>query len=94
VRWEPDGRAAEIDLGRRVSVSLARLEEDITRGQVVSAHSLLGSDGGPWQVLARGTTVGYARLHGFASTPVQRVRVVIDEEIFSGARLTIRLFSQ
>ncbi len=92
ITWQPDGRAAEIDLGRRVSVSLARIEEDITGGQVLAAHSLLGSDGGPSRALARGTTIGYARIHRFEPTPVLRIRLVIDEALAPPEKLAIRLY--
>lgn len=93
VRWQPDGRAAEIDLGHRVTIALARLGEDITRGQVVAGYSLFGSDEGLWRLLARGTTLGYARIARFEPAAVQRVRVVIDEAIAPPRTLAIRLYA-
>ena len=93
VTWQTNWRAAEIDLGRSVEVSIARLEEDITHGQVVAAYSLLGTDDGPWRPLSRGATIGYARIDRFDKTTVRRVRVVIDEAIALPVRLAVKLYA-
>jgi len=93
VTWQTDWRGAAIDLGRSVTVSIARLEEDITHGQVVSAYSLLGSDGGPWRALSRGTTIGYARIVRFEPTPVQRLRLTIDDAVAPPVKIAVRLYA-
>jgi alpha-L-fucosidase len=93
VTWQTDWRAAEIDLGRSANVSIARLEEDITRGQVVGAYSLLGSDGGAWRMLARGTTIGYARIARFEPSTVRRVRLVIEDAVAPPVKLTVKLYA-
>ncbi len=93
VTWQTDWRAAEIDLGRSVDVSIARLEEDVTQGQVVAAYSILGSDGEPWRPVSRGTTIGYARIDRFETTRVRRVRVVIHEALAPPLKLTVKLYA-
>jgi alpha-L-fucosidase len=93
VTWQTDWRGADIDLGRTVTVSVARLEEDITYGQVVAAYSLLGSDGGPWRPLAHGTTVGYARIERFQPSTVRRVRLKIEDAVAPPVKITVRLYA-
>src|SRR5205823_13807363 len=61
VDWRVTGArsaAAELDLGRTVTVGVSRLEEDITGGQCVARYAVLGAqaDGAAWRELARGTT--------------------------------------
>jgi hypothetical protein len=43
----------------------------------VSAFTVEGAADAGWQVLARGTTIGYRRLDRVARTPVRRVRVTV-----------------
>jgi alpha-L-fucosidase len=93
VTWQTDWRAADIDLGRIATVSIARLEEDITHGQVVAAYSLLGSDGGPWRMLSHGTTIGYARIDRFEPAGVRRVRLVIDDAVAPPVKITVKLYA-
>jgi alpha-L-fucosidase len=93
VTWQTDWRAADIDLGRSVTIGLARLEEDIAHGQVVSAYSLLGSDGGAWRAFSRGTTIGYARIARFEPTRVRRVRLTIDDALAPPVKVVVRLYA-
>jgi alpha-L-fucosidase len=94
VTWQTDWRAADLDLGLTTTVSLARLEEDIVRGQVVAAHTLLGSeDGDSWRVLTRGATIGYARIARFEPATVRRVRLVINEAIAPPVKITVKLYA-
>ena len=72
---------AEIDLGRTASVGIIDLREDITRGQVIARHSIEGRLDGDWQVLARGTTIGFRRLHRLAPVAVRHVRLVIEDAV-------------
>ncbi len=72
---------SEVDLGRTVAVGIADLREDITRGQAVARYSLEGTDGGAWQALARGTTIGYRKLDRFTPVRVRRVRLVIEDAV-------------
>ncbi len=91
--WQAAGPAsAELNLGRATNVSIARLEEDITKGQSVSRYTLFGSDGGDWRQLSTGTTIGYARLDRFPATSMSRVRLVIDSAVSQPQPIKIRLF--
>lgn len=74
----PRSGTMNIEYGHSVTVSIADLREDISRGQIVSRYELTGSNGGSWSTLARGTTVGYRKLDRFAPTPVQRVRLTVE----------------
>jgi alpha-L-fucosidase len=93
VTWQTDWRAADIDLGRTTTVGIVRLEEDITRGQVVGAYSLLGSDGGAWHPLSRGTTIGYARIDRFQPSTVRRVRLTIDDAAAPPVKIAVKLYA-
>jgi alpha-L-fucosidase len=89
----PPPSEKEVDLGRSVPVSMVRLAEDITRGQVVARYRVLGSNGGEWQPLSRGTTIGYAKLDRFAPTTVRRVRVVVDEVVAPAGPIDVKVFA-
>jgi alpha-L-fucosidase len=96
VTWRRTGaRTAEgdVDLGRTVVAGTVRIEEEIARGQAVARYAVYGSDGGPWQVLSRGTTIGYAKLDRFAPTAVRRVRLVIEDAVAAPEPVTVRLYA-
>jgi alpha-L-fucosidase len=92
-RASTTGAEAEMDLGRTVRVGLARLEEDISRGQAVARYTLYGSDGGAWQPLSSGTTIGYARLDRFPPTPIRRIRLVVDQTVAAPEPIRIGLYA-
>jgi alpha-L-fucosidase len=82
--WKVTGaRTAELEmtLASPSTVSAARMEEDITKGQLVARYSLLGADGGDWRPLLTGTTIGYARLQRFVPTKVRRLKLVIEDAL-------------
>jgi len=83
---------AVIDLPQTVTAEIARLEEPIERGQAVAAHTLSVSDGGPWQVLERGSTVGYARLVRFPPTQVRRIKLTVDQAVAAPEQVHLRLY--
>ena len=65
-------------LSRDVSIGVIRLEEPIERGQSVTSFELEGAaDGEDFTPIARGTTIGYARLERFAGRRVRQVRLTI-----------------
>ena len=71
----------EIDLGREVNVSIADFSENIMKGQVVSRYTLEGTMDGSakrWEVLSRGTTIGYRKLDRFAPTRVRGLRLTLE----------------
>ncbi|MFI5279725.1 MAG: alpha-L-fucosidase [Gemmatimonadales bacterium] len=94
--WRVTGeRTAElvVNLGRPASLAVADCREDITQGQVISQHAIEGWDGAEWRPLARGTTIGYRRLHHLEPFQVRRVRVRIEDAVAQPARLRVGLYS-
>jgi alpha-L-fucosidase len=87
----PNGKRQEYDWP--LVFGLVRIEEEIARGQAVARYAVYGSDGGPWQVLSRGTTIGYAKLDRFAPTAVRRVRLVIEDAVAAPEPVTVRLYA-
>ena len=83
----------DIDLGRAALVSMADLREDIARGQAAARYTLAGADSGDWQVLARGTTIGYRKLDRFAPARVRRVRLSIDDAAATPQPVRVALFA-
>ncbi len=90
----PGGRSAEasIDLGRTTTVGIVDLAEDITRGQSVAHWRVEGSNGGPWSLLASGTTVGYRRLARCRPTRARRVRLRVADQYGRAPELRVRLY--
>jgi alpha-L-fucosidase len=88
------GRARiEWELERPARPRIARLAEDITRGQRVASYRIEGLQGGQWQELASGTTIGHAKLDRVSDGPaLRRVRVVIEESIDRPEPLALQLF--
>jgi alpha-L-fucosidase len=84
----------ELDLGRAVTIGVARLEEDIARGQSVARYTLYGAVDDDWKALAHGSTIGYAKLDRFEPVTVRRVRLAIEDaaEIPEGA--AVRLYNR
>jgi alpha-L-fucosidase len=96
VTWRRTGaRTAERDIGleRTVPADVVRIEEDIARGQAVARYAVYGSDGGPWHVLSRGSTIGYAKLDRFAPTAVRQIRLVIEDAVAAPEPVTVRLYA-
>jgi len=99
VTWRVTGGAgrsavAEVDLGRTVRIGLARLGEEIARGQCVARYAVQGTveSAGDWRELARGTTVGYRKVDRFEPTPARRVRVVVEDAVAPPRPLRIGLY--
>ena len=85
----------ELDINRTVNVAIADLREDITRGQLIASYSLEGRAADAWVPLSRGTTVGYRKLDRFEPTPINRIRLTIEDAIATptAERLTVGLYS-
>jgi alpha-L-fucosidase len=87
VRWTSGGPSgvkatALVDFGKDVAIGVTRISEDISRGQAVARYSIQVQQAdarAPWQTVARGTTIGYARIDRFPAVTVRRLRVVIEE---------------
>ena len=72
---------------------IARLAEDITRGQRVAAYRLEGSQGGKWRELSSGATIGHAKLDRLSGGPLlRRVRLVITEWMDRPEPVSLQLF--
>jgi len=95
--WQPAGAltgTASVELGRPVRASVVRIEESIESGQVVARHRLEGRTAQGWQALARGTTIGYARLHRFEPVELSAVRVTVDEAVGTPGSLRVVVYLQ
>lgn len=63
-------------------VSILDIREDIAnRGQLVTRHVIEGATGGNWTTLARGTTIGYRRLHRIPTVTVERLRLTVEDAL-------------
>jgi alpha-L-fucosidase len=88
------GRAElELDLGRAVTVAVARLEEDITRGQSVASYTLYGAVDRDWNVLSRGSTIGYTKLDLFEPATVRRLRLAIEDATGTPENIGVKLYN-
>jgi alpha-L-fucosidase len=82
----------ELDLGAPTAIALARLEENIARGQSVMHYTITGEIADQWRVLSRGTTIGYTKLDRLAPATVRRVRVTI-ESLTTPEPIALRLYA-
>jgi len=87
------GRQLEVRLTTPVRIAAVRLEEDIEHGQSVARCSVHGGESSGWRELARGTTIGYARIERFTPVAVSAIRVVVEEAIAPIPMPTIRIFA-
>jgi alpha-L-fucosidase len=83
----------EVELAEPSTVAIARLGENIARGQRVARYVLEGADGDAWRNLSSGTTIGYAKLDRFAPTRVRRIRLTIEDAVVAPEAVTIKLFA-
>jgi len=87
------GARIEWELDRPARPRIARLAEDITRGQRVASYRIEGSQGGQWRELSTGSTIGHAKLDRLTDGPLlRRVRVVIVEWIDKPEPVSLQLF--
>jgi alpha-L-fucosidase len=97
VDWQRTGEltaTAVVDFGRDVTATIVRLEEDITKGQRVARHVLAGgaSREGGWRELARGTTIGHAKLDRFPPLMLNRIRLTIEDAVTPPEPLAIKVY--
>jgi alpha-L-fucosidase len=95
LRWRNVGkaRAAELDLGRPMTIGIAALEEAIESGQTIARYRLEGEVRDRWQLLSRGETIGYRKLDRFDPVSVRRVRLVIEDALDTPKLAGIRLYA-
>jgi alpha-L-fucosidase len=92
-RTGPRSAEVEVDLGRARTVAIARFAEELTRGQSVARYAFYGSDGGAYQILTRGTTIGHARLDRFEPLALRRVKLVLEDAVAPPHPVTIKLYA-
>jgi alpha-L-fucosidase len=83
----------ELDLGRPMTIGVARLTEDITRGQNVARYTLYGAVDRYWKVLSRGSTIGYTKLDRFEPVTVRHVRLAIEDGAGAPKDLAVKLYA-
>ena len=85
MRWRTTGATTavlELDLPRPAMVGIVDLREPIALGQAVAAHQLEGRTAdGRWQVVSRGTTIGYRRLLEVPPMRLVGLRVTITDAV-------------
>jgi len=84
--WSPLGEKGEwleIDLQRPTTFNVAMVQEHIAEGQRVERYRIEAWDGKDWQVIARGTTIGYKKLDRFNDVTAVKVRLVIESALAS-----------
>jgi alpha-L-fucosidase len=83
LEWAIAENIWEFDLGAPVRASAVRLEESIQYGQCVARYSVYGATNntGQWQMLCRGSTIGYAKIDRFEPTTVRWIRVAYDDAL-------------
>ncbi|HEY7682356.1 MAG TPA: alpha-L-fucosidase [Gemmatimonadales bacterium] len=82
VRSQSDrGHQMRLILPRAVEFDVVMLEEEIDRGQTVSAHHVDVRREGAWLTVAEGTTIGSKRLHRIPGSSASDVRLVIEASI-------------
>jgi alpha-L-fucosidase len=89
----PGRVGVQLDMGRAVKIAVARLAEDITHGQYVARYTLYGALDRDWQVLSRGSTIGYAKLDRFEPVVVRRVRLVIEDGSGAPQDIAVKLYN-
>ncbi len=68
-----------VPFAREESVRVLDVREDITRGQRVAEYAIEGLVGARWQLLTRGTTIGYRRIDRIPPVLVKGLRVSISD---------------
>ena len=92
LRTGPRSADLHLELGQTVTVGIARLEEDIARGQCVARYTLYGAADSDWQVLSQGSTIGCTKLDRFAAVSVRRVRLTLEDAVATPEKITLRLY--
>jgi alpha-L-fucosidase len=67
----------EVDFAKPVTFDHALLMERLNNGQRIQAFRIEAWDGGRWQAIVAGSSIGHKRIEGFAARTASRVRVNI-----------------
>jgi alpha-L-fucosidase len=68
------------------------VQEHIAEGQRVERYRIEAWDGKDWQVIARGTTIGYKKLDRFNDVTAVKVRLVIESALATPLIRAFRLY--
>jgi len=83
----------EWSLGGAAAPVVARLGEDIGRGQRVARYTLEGNGGQGWQRIGGGTTIGHCRMERIESVaPIRQLRLWVEEAVAPPEPVSIDLF--
>jgi alpha-L-fucosidase len=81
--WTPAGDqttgSVEFDLGQARTFNVARIQEDISKGERVQAYHVEIQDGGQWRTISSGQVIGHKQLRRFPAVTARQVRLVVDK---------------
>lgn len=83
---------ASLRLGDAREIGIIDLRESIAQGQRVAAHVVEALMGGNWREVARGTTIGYRRLHEITPIVAMQLRVRITDAVEAPVPLQVTAF--
>jgi alpha-L-fucosidase len=94
--WSTNGSgplSATMELREPAAVSVLRLGENITRGQIMSGYTVSGEGmDGAWHELSRGTTIGHAKIDRIAPTTVRRIRLSVESSVAEPEPVSLRVY--
>jgi alpha-L-fucosidase len=88
----PRSGEMQMEFSQPQTFSAFRLGEQIAQGQSVARWSLHSMENDSWNVIARGTTIGYARMERIAPITARRVKLVIDEALETPREVSLALY--
>lgn len=88
----PRSGEMQMEFSQPQTFSAFRLGEQIAQGQSVARWSLHAMENDSWNVIARGTTIGYARMERIAPITARRVKLVIDEALETPREVSLALY--
>ena len=87
------GRRLDVRFAKPVQIAGVHSKKPSRRGNPSARFSVQGEVSTGWRELARGATIGYARIERFAPVAVSGIRVVIEESITPVAMRAVRIFA-
>jgi alpha-L-fucosidase len=81
--WSPAGDqttgSVEFDLGQARTFNVARIQEDISKGERVQNYHVEILDDGQWRTITSGQVIGHKQLRRFPAVTARQVRLVVDK---------------